>query len=182
MTDIDAIERLKERFGGGLFLDERGKKIRQAHLYGKACGLCTRPFDDTEAVYRLRHRKDGVTLGRSHVGRHEIAPVCHECFEGYVKEWWGIKCVGVYATVECANCGRTVHETERRRFKYCCSHCRATHSAGLYSEKARKQRADIRGPSRECLVCHECFEPTRNDAKFCSPACKQKAYRAALRM
>jgi hypothetical protein len=64
---------------------------------------------------------------------------------------------------------------------YCCERCRTKHDAKLCADKARKRRADERGPSRECIVCHEHFEPKRNDAKYCSSACKQKAHRA-LRM
>src|SRR6516225_892201 len=33
------------------------------------------------------------------------------------------------------------------------------------------------GPSRQCAICGECFEPARSDATYCSIACKQKAYR-----
>jgi len=28
-----------------------------------------------------------------------------------------------------------------------------------------------------CATCEEAFEPSRSDAKYCSPACRQRAYR-----
>src|SRR5262249_7721198 len=40
----------------------------------------------------------------------------------------------------------------------------------------RARRRDRRG-THDCQMCGETFEPTRTDAKFCSAACKQKAYR-----
>src|SRR4051812_33572951 len=32
-----------------------------------------------------------------------------------------------------------------------------------------------------CAQCEEPFEPSRSDARFCSPACRQRAYRARQR-
>jgi len=172
MTDSEAADRLREHFAGtGWLLDERGKKVRFARLDGKACGLCARPFDDGEAVYRLRLRKTDTS---------EIAPICHQCFEAYVKEWWGIKIIGVFSTEKCANCGRTVHQTElrlRAKRTFCCDACQTKHGAVFYAERARKLRADQRGPSRECSECGDHFEPHRADAQFCSNGCRQKAYR-----
>jgi len=143
MTGSEAADWLEEQFGGmGLLLDERGKKIRVAHLDGKACTVCARPFADGEAVYRVRHRKGRSMFG----GRHtEIAPVCPQCFEHIEERLWF---VFVYSAGECGNCGRMVHETEARlrnaKRHYCCEHCREKHGAKLYAEKARKRRADAR--------------------------------------
>lgn len=33
--------------------------------------------------------------------------------------------------------------------------------------------------NRGCLVCGKRFTPKRKDARYCSPACKQKAWRWA---
>lgn len=42
--------------------------------------------------------------------------------------------------------------------------------------KAKRQaaRGDL---TRHCEVCHEEFTPQRADARYCSPACRQRAYR-----
>jgi hypothetical protein len=34
---------------------------------------------------------------------------------------------------------------------------------------------------RKCQACHDWFTPKRDDARFCSPACKQRAYRRRLK-
>jgi hypothetical protein len=55
---------------------------------------------------------------------------------------------------------------------YCSGVCR---EQARYAA-ARAKRADLRG-TRICDNCDETFEPRRSDAKFCSDACKQRAYR-----
>jgi hypothetical protein len=44
---------------------------------------------------------------------------------------------------------------------------------------ARDFRAKRRHKQRTCAACEVVFTTTRVDAKFCSAACRQKAYRAA---
>jgi hypothetical protein len=74
----------------------------------------------------------------------------------------------------CNWCGRpivfvtqTKYPEPYRRIMYC-------------SEACREAAAGVEAGSREkvCEVCGESFTATRRDAKTCSPACKQKAYRA----
>jgi hypothetical protein len=36
-------------------------------------------------------------------------------------------------------------------------------------------------PRRKCRACHEWFASARADARFCSAACKQRAYRRRLK-
>ena len=37
--------------------------------------------------------------------------------------------------------------------------------------------ADAQFPSHTCTVCGQSFNPTREDAVYCSPACRQYSYR-----
>jgi len=87
------------------------------------------------------------------------------------------------AQKSCAGCGRPVWSEVRliwvdRLDGYeaapvtCCEQC--AHKVRLAA--AHTKRRDTRG-THECQGCGETFEPTRMDAKFCSGACKQKAYR-----
>jgi hypothetical protein len=122
---------------------ERRKKIFDARQHGKVCAKCDHAFASDEEVYRLRLHI-GLGLMRGH--RHCTAPVCHECFESYVKEWWGWgKSFDLYSVGKCENCSRTVQETQRQRRRhryYCCEDCRQKHAPRFYAEKRRaRERA-----------------------------------------
>lgn len=71
----------------------------------------------------------------------------------------------------CEHCGRTMYFITETKYKgdyarvaYCSDYCREA------------KRGKIREPVT-CTVCFTSFIPKRRDAKTCSPACKQKAYR-----
>jgi hypothetical protein len=61
-----------------------------------------------------------------------------------------------------------------RRWVSCCERCERQ----VRVVKARERRHAAR-PARACENedCGKVFEPTRTDARFCSVACKQRAYR-----
>jgi hypothetical protein len=42
---------------------------------------------------------------------------------------------------------------------------------------ARYRRQDLRGDRRACAVCERMFPPSRSDVRYCSAACRQRAYR-----
>jgi hypothetical protein len=81
---------------------------------------------------------------------------------------------GVPLEINCEVCGRRVKPprwVKRRgggRVFYCSEGC-----AGGADAIARRVEQD----ERECAVCGEAFTPTRSDARFCSNACRQDAYR-----
>ena len=82
--------------------------------------------------------------------------VCLDCSPG-----WGNSSPAFY----CKTCGRPVHYAKRTNLpRYCSWNC--NHAAGL-----------ARPVSVICAVCKHAFIPGRNDAKTCSPACRQKSYR-----
>lgn len=66
------------------------------------------------------------------------------------------------------------------RHHFCSEACKRKQASQRYAAIARQRRAEARGPSRQCAVCGEPFEPARADARYCSPACKQKAYRVRV--
>jgi hypothetical protein len=43
--------------------------------------------------------------------------------------------------------------------------------------RARRAYRQATRPRQRCLVCEEWFRPERSDSRYCSPACRQRAYR-----
>lgn len=78
----------------------------------------------------------------------------------------------------CEACGRpVVNEPEMnipgtRKYTACNWRCRRK----VYTKK-RKERREAKRSDMECGQCGRTFTPDRSDAKWCSDACKMKAYR-----
>jgi len=80
-------------------------------------------------------------------------------------------------SAECHGCGRPLavvteseYRTPYRKIAYCSEACRDDRR-----ERAKRERAAL--DRKVCEACGEPFEPTRSDAKTCSPACRQRLYR-----
>lgn len=152
---------------GGVTRDEsdtrRRTTIRNAQWNCSQCAKCGDALAPDAPVWRQR-----VRLGPGFFGGHSdtVAPLCERCRADW-KEFRGAE--------PCENCGRPVHQEYNRRiylYTFCCSTCeRAVRVA-----EARERRTDARD-TRQCRTCGETFEPTRTDARFCSSACRQRAYR-----
>jgi hypothetical protein len=154
----------------GLPADERRLKRRRAILTAadkcSHCAKCERALDAQAPVWRARFGLGPAVF--SHGWSWAIAPICGDCahsarYPWELKEYRGPR--------PCEGCGRAVHELyDRRRHKHTfCSNACATIAARLkHSELC---------DTRPCATCGEVFEPTRTDAKFCSGACRQLAYR-----
>jgi hypothetical protein len=142
----------------GVFMT-RWLNVEEAARSGKCCACCGRSLLDGEPVWRRR-----VHYGHFH--RLTIAPVCADCRPDWKP---------VYSTGECGGCGRPVHQTEYRdrARAYCCQRC----EKDIEAARQRQHRTEARGPSRQCVECDETFEPQRADVRYCSNACRQKAYR-----
>lgn len=75
----------------------------------------------------------------------------------------------------CDYCGRRIFSHDRLmpwRAHYCSIECKEDAAIKRRKEKRAEGRKGIK-----CLNCGKIFTPARNDAKYCSPACKQEAYR-----
>jgi hypothetical protein len=80
----------------------------------------------------------------------------------------------VYLLVYTYRAGRRYRQRMRlSRLVYCSLHCRQAVYAAV--AKARRERNKVKRLS--CMVCGKEFPPTRSDARACSSACRQKAYR-----
>jgi hypothetical protein len=72
----------------------------------------------------------------------------------------------------CEVCGtRVVTLVGRFRYTYCSAGCR------LELSDRRKRQGHVSVPPRACTECGEPFTPKRRDARYCSNACRQRAYR-----
>jgi hypothetical protein len=102
--------------------------------------------------------------------------MCEECAPEWLVSGRGkpmriIPEVEVHAW-DCAGCGRQVvfgmSPNQYRKRVYCSDECRRTW---------RRNPKNREPYTNTCEVCGREFEAKRSDAKTCSPACRQKAYR-----
>ena len=118
------------------------------------CEKCNRDLVDDEPVYRFQDA-NGATIRR-----------CRDCATrmGTIFQW--------RPPVPCEGCGRPVSYREDRHRRL---HVSCGERSCLRSIRAAGARSQRRQP-RVC-ICGIEFKPTRGDARYCSPACKQRAYR-----
>lgn len=90
--------------------------------------------------------------------------ICDSCAEENGLKW-----------DRCLNCGVLMSRRNHQKAKYCCYECKATSKAKLKRERRLRQRTN-----RVCPECGKKFTPRRGDAKYCSPACRQRAHRKRL--
>jgi hypothetical protein len=111
-----------------------------------------------------------------------LVPVCSICVRATEHKWGGEYYLYRFkrhspVPKECEGCGRPVYEHRkqpRRKVRvFCCENC----AEKLARESLIQARANRVRSERQCDECGETFTPDRSDAKFCSVACKQKAYR-----
>ncbi len=81
--------------------------------------------------------------------------------------------------MNCTICGKPIYcdvRSYHNGLKYCGSRCANTADIRAKSEAAKLLREKV------CPVCGKEFTAARKDAKFCSRACKQKAFRKGIRV
>ena len=138
------------------------------------CPRCFAPL--TDAVYFI-----------SAISSRRERPDCADCFAKDRDEYYGPYFWRRYGhdydwvcTPETehrqasAGCGRTMVIGYHHAHVRACS-VRCDELADLARRRARHAEARA---GRRCAECDELIDADRSDAKFCSPACKQKAYRA----
>ena len=163
--ELERYERILARAIGGPTTDEERQRRRrqyQAEKTGEICGKCGQDLLPGEKVYRTELKWMTV--------------LCEGCAPKYMKRDYDPYGLRSYLTEPCDTCSRLVvfEATGRdhyRRHVFCCERCRWT-----YYNTARNERA-AQAREKACEVCGESFTATRTDARTCSPACKQKAYR-----
>lgn len=158
------------------FLDDRGS-VTDMYADGFECPVCGRWIAAGEVVVRSEvHRSVSY---RPPVSTFSWEPICLGCAQsGAFVAKPGVKPSKKVVAKEhhpdgevcvCVTCGWSVilKEDSRRRVPTCSTACRAKH----YNQAA------VRPPKRqECAGCGDPFEG-RADARYCSSACRQRAYR-----
>lgn len=97
-----------------------------------------------------------------------------------LKEWYALKISGAQPNLAvrkifCKGCGREFY-TQISTKKY----CRYSLCGNKGYQKELKQRRLEQRKEKVCKCCGKSFTPKRNDALFCSNACRQKAYRHSI--
>lgn len=149
----------------------------EARHLGGFCGKCQRKLKARQTVWRIT-----LNFGSYRGGgpRNALTPVCRHCGP---KSWRKDRT----HRGRCAQCDRPVvnhvgytnpFEWETRYPNVFCSDVCSSrwHSSQRWKRKkeARRQQPFI------CEGCGKHFEPRRSDAKHCSSACKQRAYRVRM--
>ncbi len=136
-------------------------------LQGKIhCDECERSIDAGEPVSRLQN--DGM---KTYCTDCKPIPEDHVLFRRSNQAPTITKRIRA-----CENCTRPTFVTSIYT-KYCSGKCSRQYNNARLAESRKFSRAMLNGVGKECQQCGDKFTPPRSDAKFCSPACKQLAYR-----
>ena len=122
------------------------------------CDRCEHVFGTGDVIYRRRVQEEPDFM--SH---WKLTAICGECVRRDMHpSWWkhrraGVPCGG--------GCGALV------------SHWYPGQKITTCSRRCSKLATRVQHDDRTCEVCEETFTPKRKDARFCSSACRQDAYR-----
>lgn len=128
------------------------------------CVRCREVIDAADTLVLIGYRRIGSGVG--------AAAVCIPCSQQdrYTWPWyWTGRPRDEYGPRPCRHCGRRFYGELARR--YCCDAC---------GELARRERRPSRARPAylaRCVECDALYVPARADARYCSPACRQSAYR-----
>jgi hypothetical protein len=150
---------------------------REAHKTAQWCGCCGRELAVKESAYfgvdvyigMWPLYWDQVSKPKICKPHYERTVLCGSC----TPEWLSPDRDDV-VTQLCANCERPMVERlnlSRLQRTFCSDRCRHEYHNQLRKETRAEEHKMV------CEVCGEEFTAKRRDAKFCSKACKQKAYR-----
>ena len=165
---LEAHERILAAAHGGMDSKERERRRRnrEAARFGTHYGDCGAALAPDAPVWLIAQYVSYSRMGHS---QRWQTPICKRCRPTPSYGRHGRWC----APQPCESCGRPVHyrPSYRRRHVLCSSRC-----AWL---AASKRRSATTGAARHkaCAVCGTVFDPPRADARYCSPACRQRAYR-----
>ncbi len=140
---------------------ERRRRALEAAHTATRCGECARQLAAEEPVWVTK-----ISV-RPWAGPQWPAPVCRDCRRG---ERW-------LPTTPCEGCGRDVTyrtPSSRRHHAFCSRRC-----AWRFYDRRRDEVLAL-ARRKSCAACARPFTATRRDARTCSPACRQRAYRTRL--
>lgn len=134
------------------------------------CTRCREPFERTAIRYMVHATVQLYSVGNVGITRGEIVPVCKACTRADERRRLGEE----RSCIVCG-CQMQVLDSKYRSVRtdvlVCSNRC-----------AQRRRRASLYRPRMKtiCASCRKSFEPKRDDAKFCSVACKQRAYRRRI--
>lgn len=135
---------------------------RRAILTALLCGRCGRDIAPKEPV----HRRRMVSCSDCVIIQRNPEP-CDSCG----RPTWDERSHPVVPVFD-----EIIGSYRRRRF--CCERCQN----GFYRRRRRRRIAEKRRAdgSKQCQECHDTLDGQRADARYCSSACRQRAYRSRL--
>jgi hypothetical protein len=149
------------------------KSCTNQQLLSVTCADCKRSMAPHERVTWGQRYSDGAA---------HACPLCDACANApriiQGQKFYNAKRGNGYElcpTDPCENCGRPVQQAyvrSRRSRVYCCVACRY---------RLDLRRRHVLSRERICVTCGDTFKPRRGDAKTCSAACRQRAYRQRIR-
>lgn len=127
-----------------------------------------------EVVWRVRAWLPPEERPRS-LAHMFVVPVCERCARDVRS--WGIRFqVQAQPPRPRVTCGRLVVQTEQRpRHNVCCERC------AIPAQEAGRRRPLPQRHEATCELCGVEFTQERSDARYCSNACRQAAYRERKR-
>ena len=136
-------------------------------VYFKHSGHCTRcdePFGGNATAYMVReHVAWRVYEDRLAFTSPQTVSVCDACITEQ-------ELANATLDATCPGCGQRMKLNEHWRKATCSNRCE--------QRERRKKRYRAQKARNICTICLETFQPKRGDAKFCSNACRQRAYRS----
>jgi DNA-directed RNA polymerase subunit RPC12/RpoP len=148
-------------------------------VYVKKAGCCTHceeSFGGNATAYMVRERvywrfygDDGNGNPTTGLFQHETVPVCDACVTERELE-------NATEQATCKDCGQRLRFATNRTIHVYGTSKLLTVCSNRCAQRERRRR----NRSRSMIVCTGCgkaFLPKRRDAKFCSNACRQRAYR-----
>ncbi len=136
------------------------------------CSNCKKDVAVDATIYRLG---TSWALTWSAQWRSTIGSLCEDCIDlPSVRSCFGFKQFN--DPVPCACCGRPVKwdaSRMRRKYTVCSKECQTNVYKSLRPNKPLT--------TNSCAVCGEPFTAKRQDARFCSPRCRQRAARNRLK-
>jgi len=171
---------------------DRGTNLVTASRH--TCSSCRRDVRSDEPLYRMLPRTRGLAYCAACWAARYPGSYASEPFHvtpaawGERREWddpgWDGLCRCAARLVEsysgivdgepysrCEGCGRLLGRTNYWPESTCSDEC---------AQSARNQRRRVARTERRCEECESVFTPPRADTKYCSSACRQKAYRSRV--
>lgn len=189
---------------GAAGIPTRDKRAEEVKRRADRCAHepCDKPFGPGDIIYRRGEDGSfGLVLPYCAAHRCPQPDGFHNTDAAEGRYYRGCRCSGPEGErmwiepTPCARCARLVSNdktsADPRRFvrdwhysgeaeasaprTFCSDDCRRA----VFRLEARAKRLAERGDQEHpCETCHQLFTPRRADARYCSSACRQRAYRA----